>query len=78
MEQNPVQSVGENLQVSEKVLQVAKDQTGQQPTAIQQQVQHSLHDLEPLTRYSIRVIAVNSIGKSRPSISLSLKTEEEG
>ena len=44
----------------------------------QQQVQHSVHELEPLTRYSMRVIAVNALGLSRPSVALSLRTEEEG
>lgn len=43
-----------------------------------QQIQHSIHNLEPLTRYSVRVVAVNSIGKSKPSVALSLRTEEEG
>lgn len=42
------------------------------------QVHHTLHDLEPLTRYSIRVISVNAMGQSRPSVVLSLRTTEEG
>lgn len=51
----------------------------QQQTQGQQiQVQHTVHDLEPLARYSMRVVAVNSIGKSKPSVALSLRTEEEG
>lgn len=43
-----------------------------------QQVQHTVHELDPLTRYSMRVLAVNAIGRSRPSVALSLRTEEEG
>lgn len=43
-----------------------------------QQVQHTIHDLEPMTRYSMRIVAVNAIGRSKPSVSLSLRTEEEG
>lgn len=42
------------------------------------QIQHTIHDLEPLSTYSMRVIAVNAIGQSRPSVALSLRTEEEG
>ena len=42
------------------------------------QVQHNVHDLEPMTRYSMRVIAINALGASRPSVALSLRTEEEG
>lgn len=42
------------------------------------QVHHTLHDLEPLTRYSIRVISANALGQSRPSVALSLRTTEEG
>lgn len=53
-----------------------------EPLAQQQQastqVQHTVHELEPLTRYTMRVVAVNSIGRSRPSVALSLRTEEEG
>lgn len=45
---------------------------------LQNQVQHSVHELEPLTRYAVRVIAVNLVGRSRPSVALSLRTEEEG
>jgi hypothetical protein len=49
-----------------------------QATGERAQVQHTVHDLEPLTTYSMRVIAVNAIGQSRPSVALSLRTEEEG
>lgn len=42
------------------------------------QVQHTIHDLEPLAHYTMRVLAVNAIGQSRPSVALSLRTEEEG
>lgn len=45
---------------------------------VQQQVQHTVHELDPLTRYSMRVTAVNALGRSRPSVALSLRTEEEG
>lgn len=43
-----------------------------------QTIQHTVHELEPLTRYSMRIIAVNLLGQSRPSGALSLQTEEEG
>lgn len=43
-----------------------------------QQVQHTVHELEPLTRYSVRVLAVNALGRSKPSVALSLRTSEEG
>lgn len=44
----------------------------------QQQLQHTVHELEPLTRYAMRVVAVNALGRSRPSGVLVLRTEEEG
>lgn len=54
----------------------------QQPTNTktdqQQPILHTVHDLEPLARYSMRVIAVNAVGRSRPSVALTLRTEEEG
>lgn len=43
-----------------------------------QQIQHTIHELEPMTRYSMRIVAVNSIGRSRPSVALNLRTDEEG
>lgn len=42
------------------------------------QLQHTVHELEPMTRYSMRVVAFNALGASRPSVSLALRTEEEG
>lgn len=42
------------------------------------QISHTIHELEPLASYSIRVVAVNALGASRPSVALSLRTEEEG
>lgn len=56
--------------------QVAQVQLQQQQQ--QQQVQHTVHELEPLTRYTMRVMAVNALGRSKPSVALSLRTEEEG
>jgi len=52
--------------------------TSGQGQQVQVQVQHTVHELEPLTRYTMRVIAVNAVGRSRPSVALSLRTEEEG
>lgn len=58
--------------------------SGQQQQAtgasMQQQntIQHTIHELEPITRYSLRIVAVNSIGRSRPSVALSVRTDEEG
>lgn len=70
-------SIGANLgaQTSQQIAQVQGQQQMQQQ---QQQVQHTLHELDPLTRYSMRVMAVNALGRSRPSVALSLRTEEEG
>lgn len=47
-------------------------------TNTKQTIQHSIQSLQPLTRYSIRVSAINSIGKSSPSVALDIRTEEEG
>lgn len=68
---------------SEKLISQSKStsleaQQQQQQTQTQAQIQHTVHDLEPLARYSMRVVAVNSVGKSKPSVALSLRTEEEG
>lgn len=62
-------------QVSSQSPQQPQNPSSGQPGG---QIQHTIHELEPMTRYSIRLIAVNSIGRSRPSVALSLKTEEEG
>lgn len=35
-------------------------------------------DLKPLTTYNLRVVAVNTLGESEPSQSITIKTEEEG
>lgn len=60
---------------SEKLMPIGKlnDQL-----AVGQQVQHSIHELEPMTRYSMRVLAINALGRGRPSVALSLRTDEEG
>lgn len=55
----------------------------QSPGALQtgaplQHVQHTLHELEPLTNYAIRVLAVNALGRSRASAPILVRTEEEG
>lgn len=55
-----------------------QQQTGPLAAGSGAQVQHTVHDLEPLTRYWMRVVAVNALGQSRPSVALSLRTEEEG
>lgn len=82
----PVQS---NVERSEKII---VQSSGSTPTAavvavgatasqLSKQVafvQHTVHDLEPLTRYLMRVLAVNSVDKSQPSAVLSVRTEEEG
>lgn len=41
-------------------------------------IQHTIHELEPMSRYSLRLVAVNAIGRSRPSIALNVRTDEEG
>lgn len=58
--------------------QLLLGQAAQLEAATGAHLQHTVHDLEPLTRYSMRVIAVNALGPSRPSVALSLRTEEEG
>lgn len=55
-----------------------QQQPQQAQAQLQQQIQHTVHELEPLARYSMRVVAVNSVGNSKPSVALSLRTEEEG
>lgn len=67
---------------SERLVQPAKADQQQPPLPMVQQpvqpVVHTVHDLEPMARYSMRVVAVNGVGRSRPSIALALRTEEEG
>lgn len=41
-------------------------------------IQHTIHELEPMSRYSLRILALNAIGKSRASVALSVRTDEEG
>lgn len=53
-------------------------QTGGLVLGDRAQIQHTVHDLEPMTTYTMRVVAVNALGQSRPSVALSLRTEEEG
>lgn len=81
-----------SLQVSEKLVSASEaaaiaGQSVHQPSfgqlaagsnAQQRFLTHTLHDLEPLTKYAIRIVAVNAVGKSKPSFALNFRTEEEG
>lgn len=42
------------------------------------QLQINVEDLQPVTEYSFRLHAENSVGRSMPSIPLTLTTESEG
>lgn len=74
----PLKSLGADSAASSRELAGEPSMLPAGEQQLHNQVQHSVHELEPLTRYAVRVIAVNLVGRSRPSVALSLRTEEEG